>query len=201
MGNEVGSRSHAEKVVCPSNLKLKLFNTGAVDNTDHNPSSTTVTGSLHGIAISLFQHPTRENYGQERALVRFNQPTHGITLLPKQYTEVFPAQPWKSGPTFPSTTLKVEDFHQLTADLSDEEKWLEHVKSILDHNRQDEIQERSISWAAHHASRSAEVLDISPVILCLLPLFQEEAKSVAMILHAMNTVQHSVEFLNPGKLL
>ena len=44
-----------------------------------------------------------------------------------------------------------------------------------------------------------EVLEIPPVISCLLPLFQEEAKSVPMILHAMNTVQHSVEFLNPGQ--
>lgn len=68
MGNEVGARFHAEKVVCPSDLKLKLFTTGAVDNIDHNPSSTTATCSLHGTAISLFQRPTRENHGQERAL-------------------------------------------------------------------------------------------------------------------------------------
>ena len=120
-------------MVSPSNLKLRLFTTGAVDNADHNPSSTTALGALHGTAISLSQHPTRENYGQERALVRSNQPTRGITLL--QCTQVPPAQPWKSGPTFPSTTLKVDDFHQLTADLSDEEQWLEHMKSTLDHNR------------------------------------------------------------------
>ena len=55
MGNEVGARFHAEKIVCPSNLKLKLFTTGAVDNIDHNPRSTTATGSLHGTAISLFR--------------------------------------------------------------------------------------------------------------------------------------------------
>ena len=37
-------------------------------------------------------------------------------------------------------------------------------------------------------------------ISSLLPLFQEEAKSVAMILHSMNTVNRSVQFLNPGQI-
>ena len=69
MGNNVGEQFQADRVVCPSNLKLKLFTTSAVDNIDHNPSSTTATGSLHGTAISLFQHPTKENQGQERVLV------------------------------------------------------------------------------------------------------------------------------------
>ena len=44
------------------------------------------------------------------------------------------------------------------------------------------------------------VTDIPPDIFCLLPPFQEEAKSVAMILHSMNTVKRSVEFFNPGQI-
>lgn len=36
--------------------------------------------------------------------------------------------------------------------------------------------------------------------LNLLPLFEEEAKSVAMILHAMNTVKSSTEFLHPAQI-
>jgi hypothetical protein len=70
---------------------------------------------------------------------------------------------------------------------------LKHTKDVLE--TQGEIQENNISWAAFHASRTAEVTEIPPDITCLLPLFQEEAKSVAMILHAMNTVKRSVEFL------
>ena len=98
MGNNMGERFQAEKVVCPSNLKLTLFTTSVVNNIDHNPSSTTATGSLHGTAISLFQHPTKENQGQERVLVQPlpNQPTsHGIAPLPGQYAEVSPVQPFK----------------------------------------------------------------------------------------------------------
>ena len=73
------------------------------------------------------------------------------------------------------------------------------MKDALDNNGQDQIQNICISWAAFHASQTAAVTNIPPDISCLLPLFQEEAKSVAMILHAMNTVKSSVEFLNPGQ--
>ena len=202
MGNKVAVRFQAENVVCPSNLKLKLFTTSAVDNIDHNPSSSTATGSLHGTAISLFQHATKENHGQERAPVQpsFDHPTRSIAPLPKQYAEVPPLQPWKTNPPFPSTTVKADDFQSLMVDLSDEKKWLEQVKNVLEHNSQNEIQESNLSWAAFHASRTVGVTDIPPDISCLLPLFQEEAKSVAMILHSMNIVKRSVEFLNPGQI-
>ena len=114
MGNNVGEQFQAEKVVCPSNLKLKLFITSAVNNIYNNPSSTTATGSLHSTAISLFQHPTKENQGREQVLVQPppDQPTsHGIALLPRQYVEVPPVQLWETDPSFPRTTVKAEDFH------------------------------------------------------------------------------------------
>jgi hypothetical protein len=47
-------------VVCPSNMRFGLFTTGAIDNIDHNPSSTTASSSFHGTAISLFQHLSEE---------------------------------------------------------------------------------------------------------------------------------------------
>jgi hypothetical protein len=34
----------------------------------------------------------------------------------------------------------------------------------------------------------------------LLPLFPDQAKSVAMISHAMNVVKKAVEILNPGQV-
>ena len=73
------------------------------------------------------------------------------------------------------------------------------MKDVLDNNGQDQIQNICRSWAEFHASRTATVKSIPPDISCLLPLFQEEAKSAATILHAMNTVASSVEFLNPGQ--
>ena len=41
--------------VCPSQLHHGPFTKGALDNLDHNPSSTTATDSFHGTGISLFQ--------------------------------------------------------------------------------------------------------------------------------------------------
>ena len=48
-------------MVCPPRLKGSIFATAAVDNTDHNPSSTSSHDSFHGTGISLFQHPTEKN--------------------------------------------------------------------------------------------------------------------------------------------
>lgn len=56
MGNKVCARYESEGVVCPPKLKKKVFTTAAVDNIDHNPSSSTAQGAFHGTGISLFQH-------------------------------------------------------------------------------------------------------------------------------------------------
>ena len=194
----MGEQFQADKVVCSSNLKLKLFTTSAVDNIDHNPSSTTATSSLHGTAISLFQHPTKENQGQERVLVLPcpDQPTsHGIAPLPRQYAEVPPVQPWKIYPSFSSTAVKANDFHRLNIDLSDEDRWLEHVKDVLNNNSQNQIQ--NVYLERHSKHVELQQSQIFRQISRLLPLFQKEAKSIAMILDSMNTVKSSVEFLNP----
>ena len=46
-----------EGVVCPPNLRKGLYTVGALDNIDHNPSSTTSQDSLHGTGMSIFQFP------------------------------------------------------------------------------------------------------------------------------------------------
>ena len=57
-----------------------------------------------------------------------------------------------------------------------------------------------ISWAAFHASQQ-ESHRQSPVdIRSLLPLFQEEAKSAAMIRHSLDVIQSAVAHLNPGQI-
>ena len=57
MGNHVCQQFHREQVVCPPQLRGHVFTTAAVDNIDHNPSSTTARDSFHGTAMSLIQHP------------------------------------------------------------------------------------------------------------------------------------------------
>ena len=42
-----------EGVVAPTCLRKGLFTVGALDNVDHNPSSTTSVDSFHGTGITL----------------------------------------------------------------------------------------------------------------------------------------------------
>ncbi|CAB4019732.1 Hypothetical predicted protein, partial [Paramuricea clavata] len=83
-----------EGVVCPSQLRKGLFTTSAVDNIDHNTSSTTSQTLFHGTAISLVQHPTTNNQGTPRATDTFDPTalttTKTIAHLPSSYTEIAP---------------------------------------------------------------------------------------------------------------
>lgn len=59
--------------------------------------------------------------------------------------------------------------------------------------------DENISWAAYHASLQPPISESSVALTSLLPLFHDEAKSVAMIRHAMDVVKTAVEILNPGQ--
>ena len=56
-----------------------------------------------------------------------------------------------------------------------------------------------MSWAAYHASHQQEQA-ITPDISVLLPLFQEQSKSTAMMRHSMDVIQQAVEHVNPGQV-
>ena len=67
MANAVCDHFKETDTVCPPNLKTNVFTTAAVDNIEHNTSSTTTVSSLHGTSISVIQHPTVEGEGVENA--------------------------------------------------------------------------------------------------------------------------------------
>ena len=50
----------------PTQLQCGLFCAGALDNLDHNPTSTTAKDSFHGTGISLFQFPTSSSLGEKQ---------------------------------------------------------------------------------------------------------------------------------------
>jgi hypothetical protein len=55
-----------------------------------------------------------------------------------------------------------------------------------------------ISWSAYHAALEESVKPAA--INALLPLFLDNAHSVAMIKHSMTIVQAAIEHLNPGQI-
>ena len=65
----------------------------------------------------------------------------------------------------------------------------------------DSEQDMEVFWAAFHASKIQPTDINSPIdISVLLPLFDDDSKSPAMIKHAMNIIKDSVVFLNPGQV-
>ena len=66
LANSVTAYFEKEGVLCPPKPRKDVFTTSAIDNIDHNPSSTTTSDPFHGTAISLVQHPTATIKGTER---------------------------------------------------------------------------------------------------------------------------------------
>ena len=60
----------------------------------------------------------------------------------------------------------------------------------------------NLSWHAYHVSSNLddEARDFTMLLNYLLPLFYEDAKSIAMIRHGMDIVKIAVDILNPGQI-
>jgi len=103
LGNNICRFYESEKAVCPPNLRGKLFTTAAVDNIDHNPSSTTAHISFHGTGISLFQHADDNFSGIVRdvPVPDCSSKEKKIASLPESYATVTPVVCCKNDPPLP----------------------------------------------------------------------------------------------------
>lgn len=91
MNNRICEQYHSDHVVCPPNLQQGLFVTAAIDNIDHNPSSTTSTDSFHGTGISLFQRPIlRHDHGHQPCITDQFPKSKVLLELPESCTNVQP---------------------------------------------------------------------------------------------------------------
>uniref|UniRef100_A0A1X7TUM9 Uncharacterized protein n=1 Tax=Amphimedon queenslandica TaxID=400682 RepID=A0A1X7TUM9_AMPQE len=167
---------NSKGVVCPSQLRKGVFTIAALDNIDHNPSSTTAKGSFHGTGISLFQSPTVVNQGtcQEKLTPTDSSKKYA---LPYYYTVV------------PPVAIKRMTFNQ-------EECWIKNSIKLLE--KEVLKSDDKITWSAYHASlRSSSAM--IPALNQLLPLFYEKAATAAMIKHGMDVIRKTMEYLNPGQ--
>ena len=202
--NSVIDRYDKDSVVCPSKLRDGIFTTAAVDNIDHNPSSTSSQDSFHGTAISLVQHPTAEKPGTERSTDVFDpdrsSTSKKIATLPSYYTDVPPL-------TLPSTNIVVPDTSARLVSAPDpqatlkesnrEEDWLENTRQVL--TEKELSKEDTVSWAAYRASKSS-LSSHQSALISLLPMFTENAHSLAMIAHAISVIRAAVKHLNPSQI-
>ncbi|VDI48086.1 Hypothetical predicted protein [Mytilus galloprovincialis] len=81
------------------------------------------------------------------------------------------------------------------AALKGEFKWLKHV---AENSSVRATVGTNISWSAYHAAVLPDGNKL-PAVSALLPLFHEQAKSVAMIRHSLNIIRSAVRKLNPGQ--
>ncbi|CAB4011701.1 Hypothetical predicted protein [Paramuricea clavata] len=119
-----------------------------------------------------------------------------VEELPHWYTNITPvALPNKSppvpdgcGPCNGSSLVHIPE---------EEGLWLETVKSHLDNENSNS--DTVISWAAYHSVSQQPSYHL-PAVSALLPLFPDNAKSMAMIAHTMDVIKSCVHHLNPRQV-
>lgn len=202
LGNSVCAQFEEEGVVCPSKLKKSLFTTGSVDNIDHNPSSRTAKDSFHGTAISLTQHPTIDFAGidRNRVLINADVPKRKtVSNLPDSYSGIQPYTEQESKKDYfvpGGCNANKPQSDLVTDNMKCEFQWLNKVEELLE---KEKLEEREyLSWSAYFASLQTRALSPN-AITSLLPLFEENAHSKAMIQHAMKLVKDATAYLNPGQ--
>ena len=176
LGDAVVSKYIEDGVVCQPVLRKGLFTTAAMDNIDHNLSSTTAASAFHGTSISVFQHPTKDNEGEEIDKLQFGEEkVKTVPELPDSFTNVKPAFFRKKNPLPPSgTEADANAMNLQKPDLSPEFAWLQMV--ILTEG----TGALNVTWSTHHA-RKKRSPDFEVTIASLLPLLRDAAHTVATV--------------------
>lgn len=149
----------SDGVVCPSQLRKGLFTVSALDNLDHNPSSTTAQGSFHGTWISIIQQQTKDHPRIIRnhpvSISNTNSNSAKSLVLPDSYSivhAVYMKPTTTEVPTIEQTTTSGFADHIEKANAK-EKRWIQHASEL---QQQDLVREQSLSWAAYHASRQPQ---------------------------------------------
>ena len=154
-------------------------------------------------AVSLTQHPStdRDGIARDRVVISPDSPQKKtLTDLPESYTDVQPvAVQVKKDFYVPKGSKSVKPLSDLICEgRKSEYQWLDRVKELLERDKPDK--EDYISWSAHFASLQSKT-PRSQAITALLPLFNENAQTMAMIQHSMKIFKEGVAYVNPNQTL
>lgn len=125
-------------IVCPPALEYGHFTTAAIDNIDHDPSSTGAKSSFYGTSVSIFQHPESEFSTKSAFKLDENVSSYKNMGLPASYTDIMPVQ--CGNPRYRSlhsSSTSVDPYH---ADNQIEESatsWIKALKEIDDQSVND----------------------------------------------------------------
>ena len=131
--------------VCSPRLQENIFTLSAIDNLDHNPSSSTAKDSFHGTVISIFQFQTNQDDSFKFELSKTSRNNHRPPSLPSYYTNV---KPTKSTPSTPRIST-INSMNSIDVDHFDESKdWFNYI-----HDHLDEEMLHRCNWASFCASQ------------------------------------------------
>ena len=129
LGEAVVAQYVEDGVICPPVLRKQLFTTAAVDNIYHNPTATTAQTSFHGTSVSIFQHPSTENAGDEREPLKLKSEmkVKKVPELPEAYTNIRPAYIAQNPNPLPVASPSLPAPELISSHLKEEYYWLEEV--------------------------------------------------------------------------
>lgn len=172
IANSIIAHFESQGVVAPVQAKSGIFSTFALDNIDHNPSSTTCRSSFHGTSISMVQFPgsLEEEQGETVIMNPAMMGKKNVCNLPVSYTTVQQISLQNDNMYVPalSTTKTVEletPFSKLKETIPTANDWLEHSHQLLSKDALEA--EDWISWAAYNAVKSGQVAAITLSMISL----------------------------------
>ena len=198
IGKQLCQKYADDGFVCPPNLKKGLFTLAAIDNIDHNPTSSTATSSFHGTSISLFQQVEENNFPIPFRLDYSSHFNSTALKLPDNYVNILPT---KGGKPEPPEQQYIQDNVLSSIDSitsADALNWLHKLENLAI-GAIDNLENR-FSFSAFHSHSDKDKKITFKTISTLLPLLLDSINSPAMVRHCMKIVTETVKYLNPTQL-
>ena len=170
--------------VCPESEQDGVFISTAVDNLDHNKTSTESETSIHVTTLSVFQHLTLSMPSKYKTFDLKPQKNRKKGQLPQNYTEIRPTR--ESKPEPPKTDAPSFDSATSPSLYEKASSWLS------------KLLEEPISFSSYYSRKQPDI----PVIKTschLLPIIPEPVISHATVRHCAKQLMSVTERLNPGQ--
>ena len=175
-----------------------MFTTEAIDNADHNASSSTSKNHFHGISISLFQHLDSPAAYHQIVFDLSSKALGGqrdFKLL-SYYTEITPVGAVKSHCPIKTINSGVTKPQAHPVQMCN--KWLKFLDHVNCSSHKETVT-RASNLAAYH-QESSEQMPSVPTTSVLLPLINESINSPTMVKHCMVVVQRTIQDINHSQV-
>lgn len=191
-------KKYKEDGVHPPKLCPNVFVTSAIDNIDHNQSSSTSVTSFHGSSTTIIQHirseAVTEIYDDSIRIQQWNKQI--INDFPEYYTSLPTTGKVRSDPPLTTVNPQYIDHEIVFNPRKVLSPWL---NSLLERLYIDDIQiidyVPKVSFAAFHA-QNEPVVRKTRCNAPLLPLLNDEIATPAMVRHMMDIIVIATAKLN-----